>query len=74
MELLSLMIKNDEIFWLITEDINLIERIFELISIYNLPEGIEFICVKLLIKFLDLNKEDEELKSEVFKYNIKLLN
>ncbi len=74
MELLSLIIKNDEIFWLITEDINLIERIFELISIYNLPEGIEFICVKLLIKFLDLNKEDEELKSEVFKYNIKLLN
>jgi hypothetical protein len=74
LELLSLIIKNDEIFWLITEDINLIERIFELISIYNLPEGIEFICVKLLIKFLDLNKEDEELKSEVFKYNIKLLN
>ena len=61
------MMDNDEIFWLITEDINLIERIYEILSLINLPEGIEYICIKLLIRFIELNKENEDLIIEVKK-------
>ena len=67
LDLIFLYLENDEIFWMITEDVDLIQRIYDLISLnnLNLPESIEFICVKFLTRFMEFNKENEEFIEEV---------
>lgn len=60
-----ILLESEEIFWNITEEINILKRIYDLLDANNLPDSIEFNCIKLLNTFLDYNEENLEFRIDV---------